>query len=68
MSLSHASPDCIGTWRVHTIGDRGCWKCNCCGSIGYPSAANHEAAVQENAAGKTLERLTREGRKLLEGA
>ena len=67
MPLSHSSPDCTGTWGVRTIGGGSCWRCNVCLAVGHPSAAN-EAASVENAAGKTLEQLTREGRELLEGA
>ena len=68
MPLSHSSPNCTGRWGVRTVSDRSYWKCDCCGSIGYPSAVNHEAAIQENAAGNTLDQLTKDGRELLEGA
>ena len=66
MSLSHDSLDCTGTWGVRTIGGGSYWKCDACGEIAYPSAANHEAAIRENAAGNTLDRLTKEGRKMLD--
>ena len=66
MTLSHDSPERTGRWGVRTIYGGSYWKCDRCGEIAYPSPANHEAAIQENLMGNTLEQLTREGRKLLD--
>ena len=68
VSLSHNHPDCTGYWSVRTRAGSGYSECDLCGAIRYASDANRSAAIQENLAGSTLERLTKEGRKLLEGA
>ena len=68
MTLRHDSPHCTGSWDARTTGYRIYWRCSVCGAIGRDSVKNHEAAIQENLMGNTLDQLTREGRKLLEGA
>ena len=68
MPLRHSSPDCAGTWGIRTVNGGSYWKCDLCVEIDYPSPAIHAAAIRENSMGNTLEQLTTEGRKLLEGA
>ena len=68
MNLSHDSPDCTGVWDARITAGVMFWKCSECGAIGSDCMANHEAAIGENLAGNTLDQLTREGQKLLEGA
>ena len=66
MALGHDFPDCTGRWRVRTIGDKACWRCDVCAAVGYMTIANHEAAVLENLLGRELDQLTSEGRRILE--
>ena len=68
MTLRHDSPDCTGNWDARTRGYRMYWRCSLCGAVGRDSIENREAAILENLMGNTLDQLTREGRKLLEGA
>ena len=68
MTLHHDSPECTGHWDARTTGYRIYWRCSLCGAVGRDSTANHEAAIRENLMGNTLEQLTKEGRRLLEGA
>ena len=68
MSLSHHSPDCTGSWGVRTIYLASYWRCDGCGAIGDASVQNYARAIHEHLLGKRLDQLTKEGRKLLEGA
>ena len=68
MSLTHKYPECTGRWSFRSVNGTPYWKCDRCGAIGYATDVNRAVAVEENLAGIRLEQLTREGRKLLEGA
>ena len=66
MILSHDSPDCTGRWAARAKGGKLYWRCDGCGAVGYDTTNNHDAAIQENLLGNTLDQLTKEGRRLLD--
>ena len=68
MRLPHRTPKCTGVWQRERYGTHVFWRCDTCRALTPASEEMNRAVIRERVLGRELDQLTREGRRLLDGA